>query len=185
MIVKRPNKLRAARVDGTIDQRFFYNSKTLTLYNPAQKVYATEATADTVERMIDFAPRRRNPAPGSHLLYRNAFPLLIQDVTLAAVVGKTVIGGVMGEPCCSAGRVSISRSGLPRANEPSRAGMSSPRRTPPNGSASPPSLATGRVMLPWTMPGSTSCRPRGPARFVSSTRSNRRGPDTETDGGKP
>ena len=55
VIVKRPNKLRAARVGGLIDQRFIYDGKTLTLYNPGQKVYATEAAPDTVEKMIDFA----------------------------------------------------------------------------------------------------------------------------------
>jgi hypothetical protein len=32
--------------------------------------------------------------PAADLVYRNAFPLLMQDVTLAKVVGKAVIGGV-------------------------------------------------------------------------------------------
>ena len=95
VIVKRPNKLRAARVGGLVDQRFFYDGKTLTLYNPAEKVYATEAAPDTVERMIDFARETVGILlPAADLLYRNAFPLLVQGVTLAAVVGKTVVAGV-------------------------------------------------------------------------------------------
>ena len=99
MIVKRPNKLRAARVGGLMDQRFFYDGKTLTLYNPGEKVYATEAAPDTVERMIDFARETVGILlPAADLLYRNAFPLLVQDVTLAAVVGKTVVGGSSRSP---------------------------------------------------------------------------------------
>jgi hypothetical protein len=42
LTIKRPNKLRAARA-GLVNQRFFYDGKSLTLYNPAEKVYATEA----------------------------------------------------------------------------------------------------------------------------------------------
>ena len=38
-----------------MDQRFFYNGKTLTLYNPTEKVYAAKEAPDTIERMIDFA----------------------------------------------------------------------------------------------------------------------------------
>ena len=93
--VKRPNKLRAVRAGELMDQRFFYDGKTLTLYNPAEKVYATEAAPDTIEKMIDFARETVGILlPAADLLYRNAFPLLMQDVTLAAVVGKAVIGGV-------------------------------------------------------------------------------------------
>lgn len=93
--VKRPNKMRAVRVGGLLDQRFFYDGKTLTLYNPAAKVYATEAAPDTIERMIDFARETVGVLlPAADLLYRNVFPLLMQDVTLAVVVGKTVVGGV-------------------------------------------------------------------------------------------
>jgi hypothetical protein len=93
--VKRPNKLLAERKGELMNQRFFYNGKTLTLYNPSQKVYATEKAPDTIERMIDFARETVGILlPAADLLYRNAFPLLMQDVTLAAVVGKAVIGGV-------------------------------------------------------------------------------------------
>jgi hypothetical protein len=95
MTVKRPNKLRAARAGGLMDQRFFYDGKTLTMYNPAEKVYATEAAPATVEKMIDFARETVGILlPAADLVYRNAFPLLMQDVTLAVVVGKTVVGGV-------------------------------------------------------------------------------------------
>ena len=93
--VKRPNKLLAARSGELMDQRFFYDGKTLTLYNPAEKVYATKAAPATVEGMITFARETVGVLlPAADLLFRNAFPLFMQDVTLATVVGKAEIGGV-------------------------------------------------------------------------------------------
>jgi hypothetical protein len=95
VVVKRPDRLRAMRVGGVMDQRFYYDGKTLTLYNPAEKVYAVEKAPPTVEKMIDFARETVGiMLPSADLLYRGAFPLLTQDLKLAAVVGTTVIGGV-------------------------------------------------------------------------------------------
>ena len=93
--VKRPNKLRAVRTGELMNQRFFYDGKTLTLYSPTEKVYATEPAPDTVEGMINFARETVGILlPSADLLYRNAYPLLIQDLTLAVVVGKTELDGV-------------------------------------------------------------------------------------------
>jgi hypothetical protein len=93
--VKRPNKLLAVRTGGLMDQRFFYDGRTLTLYNSTEKVYATKEAPGTIEKMIDFARETVGILlPSADLLYRNAFPLLMQDVTLAVVVGKTAVGGV-------------------------------------------------------------------------------------------
>ena len=93
--VKRPNKLRAVRSGELAEQRFFYDGKTLTLHNPREKVYATEAAPPTVEKMIDFARETVGVLlPAADMLYRNAFPLMMQDVKLAAVVGKSMISGV-------------------------------------------------------------------------------------------
>jgi hypothetical protein len=92
--VKRPNKLRVTRT-GAMNQRFFYDGTTIMLYNPPENVYATKAAPDTIEKMIDLA--RENVGivlPGADLAYRNAFPLMTKDLTLAAVVGKAVVDGV-------------------------------------------------------------------------------------------
>jgi len=87
--VKRPNKLRAERKGDIISQVLYYDGKTLTLYNAADKYYATESAPGSVEEMLDFARESLGlVAPASDLLYRNAFPLLMQDVTSAMVVGK-------------------------------------------------------------------------------------------------
>jgi hypothetical protein len=94
--VKRPNKLRAVRTPGElVSESLFYDGKTLTLYRPSEKVYATEKAGDTIEQMITFVRETVGILlPSADLLYRKAFPLLMQDVTLAVVVGKPVINGV-------------------------------------------------------------------------------------------
>jgi hypothetical protein len=94
-MVRRPNKLRAERVGGLVDQVFYYDGKTLTLYSPADKVYATVPAPDTIEGTLDYARDRLDIiAPAGDLLYRNAFDLLMQATTSGIVVGKAMIGGV-------------------------------------------------------------------------------------------
>ena len=94
-IVSRPNKLRAERKGDLIDQIFYYDGKTLTLCNPSDKVYATVPAPATIEGTLHFVRDSLGLIiPVSDLVYSNAFPLLMQDVTFAAVVGKAFIGGV-------------------------------------------------------------------------------------------
>jgi hypothetical protein len=93
--ISRPNTLRAERRGELIDQVFYYDGKTLTLYNPSDKVYATEPAPGTIEELLDFARESLGLiVPVADLVYRNAFPLLMQDVTFAVMVGKTFIDGV-------------------------------------------------------------------------------------------
>ncbi len=95
VIVSRPNKLRAEREGGLLDQVFYYDGKTLTLYDPAANAYATEPAPGTIEQTLDLARESLGlVVPVADLVYRNAFQLLMQDVTVAAVVGKAVVGGV-------------------------------------------------------------------------------------------
>ena len=95
VIISRPNKLRAERRGDLVDQVFYYDGKNLTLYNPSAKVYATEPAPGTIEELLDYARESLGLiVPVADLVYRNAFPLLMQDVTFAGVVGKTFINGV-------------------------------------------------------------------------------------------
>ncbi len=92
--VQRPNKLRAERKGDLVDQLFLYDGKSLTLYNPGQKYYATVAAPGTVEQMLDFARTSLDIiAPGSDLLYANAYEVLMENVTSGFVVGKSVVEG--------------------------------------------------------------------------------------------
>jgi len=95
VFVDRANRLRAEREGDLIDQVFYYDGKTLTLFNPTDKVYATEPAPPTIEGLLDFVRESLGMnLPVADLVYRNAFKLLMEDVTLAAVIGKTVINGI-------------------------------------------------------------------------------------------
>lgn len=93
--VSRPNKLLSERKGDLVDQVFYYDGKTLTLYNPPSNVYATEPAPGTFEEMFIYLYETLGfGTPISDLVYSDAFPLLMQDVTFAAVVGKSYINGV-------------------------------------------------------------------------------------------
>jgi len=93
--VERPNKLRAERTGDLVDQVFYYDGKSLTLHNPDGNYYATIAAPGTLEEMLDFAREKLDVvAPAGDLLYKNAYDILMQDVTSGFVVGKGVVDGV-------------------------------------------------------------------------------------------
>jgi hypothetical protein len=95
VIISRPNKLRAERKGEMVDQVFYYDGKTVTLYNSSDKVYAKASVSDTFAGMFKFMYESLGfSIPISDLIYPDAFPLLMQDVTLAVVVGQTFIDGV-------------------------------------------------------------------------------------------
>jgi hypothetical protein len=94
--VQRPNKLRAERTGDLVSQVFVYDGKSLTLHNPADKVYAQVAAPDTLEGMLDFARSELDiVAPAGDLLYKNAYDILMDGVTDGFVVGKAVIEGAL------------------------------------------------------------------------------------------
>ena len=96
VIISRPNKLRAERRGELLDQVFYYDGKTLTLYNPSDRVYGTEPAPATIEEMLRYASDSLGLIiPAADLVYHDAFPLLMQGVTSGMVVGKAVINGVV------------------------------------------------------------------------------------------
>lgn len=95
VLVERPNKLRAERTGDLVDQVFYYDGESLTLHNPVGNYYAKIAAPGTLEEMLDFAREKLDiVAPASDLLYKNAYDILMQDVTSGFVVGKGVVDGV-------------------------------------------------------------------------------------------
>ena len=95
VVISRPNKLHAERRGELFKQAFYYDGKTLTFYNSSADVYATEPAPATIEEMLDYARESLGLIiPASDMVYRNAFPLLMQGVTSATVIGKAVIKGV-------------------------------------------------------------------------------------------
>ena len=92
--VSRPDKLRADRRGDIVDQSFFYDGKSLTLYNPGTKVYATVPAPGTIDAMLDFARTRLDViAPGADLIDTRAYEQLTKDVKSGKYVGLEVVGG--------------------------------------------------------------------------------------------
>jgi hypothetical protein len=95
VVVKRPDKLSAVRSGELLNEQLIYDGKKLTLYRPTDKAYSTVDAPASIEKMIDYARETVGILlPAADMLYRGAYPLMTQDVTLAAVVGKATIGGI-------------------------------------------------------------------------------------------
>ena len=93
--VSRPSKLRAERKGELFEQVFYYDGKTLTLYNRTDNVYGTEPAPATIEEMLRYASDSLGLIiPAADLVYHDAYPLLMEGVTSATVIGKTIIDGV-------------------------------------------------------------------------------------------
>ncbi len=92
VVISRPNKIHIERHGSQFNQIFFYNGETLTLYNPGDKVYATESAPGSIEDMFHFARDTFGiSVPVSDLLYGNSFELLMEDVNFATLVGKEMV----------------------------------------------------------------------------------------------
>jgi hypothetical protein len=92
--VSRPDKLFAARRGDIVNQEFYYDGKSLTLYNPDTKYYATVAAPANVDDMLDFAQARLDIiAPAADLLDTRAYERLMQDATSGDYLGMSVVGG--------------------------------------------------------------------------------------------
>ena len=90
LALQRPDKLRAVRKGEVADQDFVYDGKTLSLYSPEQKFYATKEAPPTLEGMLDFARDTLDiVAPAADFLYGKAFDLLMEDMTAGFVVSRS------------------------------------------------------------------------------------------------
>lgn len=92
--VRRPNMLRSERT-GAANATLFYDGRQATFYGKQDNAYATAAAPPTLDQMIDFAREKLGlEAPGADLLYNNAYQVLMEDVTAATYLGKTVVRDV-------------------------------------------------------------------------------------------
>ena len=90
-----PTNSGLERVGELINQMFYYDGKSLTLYRPFDGVYATQPAPGTIEELLDYVREGLGMnIPVSDLVYRNAFAILIENVQSAVVIGKALIGGM-------------------------------------------------------------------------------------------
>jgi hypothetical protein len=93
-MVQRPNKVYAERKGDIVNQEFYYDGKTLTLYNPDQRYYGTVPAPPTIDQAIDFARESLDLyAPGGDFLSQNAYKVLMEDVVSGLYIGMSVVGG--------------------------------------------------------------------------------------------
>ncbi len=95
LTLARPNRMLASRKGDIVNQEFFYDGRTLTLYNPKENLYATTAAPATLDEMLDFAREKLDIiAPASELLYKNAADKMLKATSSGFVVGPSVVAGV-------------------------------------------------------------------------------------------
>lgn len=95
MVIQRPNKLQAKQTGFRFDQKFFYDGKTLTIYNEQDNYYASVAAPDNIDALLHFARDELDIVPPTgDIVFTNAFDLLTASVTSGWVVGKAVVDGV-------------------------------------------------------------------------------------------
>jgi len=136
---------------------------------PTSTFYATAPAPDSIEATIAFARETLGILlPAADLLYRNVLPLLMQDVTLAMVVGKTVVGGV---PC---DHLLLSRPGVDVQIWIAEGKQPVPRKYVVTETGTPALLSITTVMSDWnTAPAVNDAQfifvpPKGasPSRFI-------------------
>ena len=145
VIVSRPDKFKVERTGHLAGQVFYYDGTTVTLYNPSDKVYASMPAPPTIEEMLDFGRDSLGLGyPISDLVYRNAFPLLMQDVSLALMIGKEVIGGVECE------HLLFSRPGVDFQVWVPTSGAPLPRKYVVTDTGTPELLSITTLMTDWS-----------------------------------
>lgn len=92
--VARPNRLVAQRSGDIVDQMLYYDGKSLTLYNPSTRHYATVPAPATLDAMFDEAYERLDlVAPGADLIDTRSYERLMQDVRSGVYLGTAVVAG--------------------------------------------------------------------------------------------
>jgi len=94
LTVQRPGKMLVERHGEVVDQILYYDGKMLTLYDTASNYFAETSAPDSIEGMLIFAQLSLGlAAPASDLLARDVFPLMMQDVYSALVIGEANFNG--------------------------------------------------------------------------------------------
>jgi hypothetical protein len=150
-----------------VDQVFYYDGKTLTLYNPSDEVYATESATGTIEELLDYAREELGlMVPAADLVYSYAFPLMMQGVSFAIVVGKTVINGVTCD------HLLFSRPGVDFQVWVADSGKPLPMKYVVTDTSTPSLVSISTVMSDWNLaPGAADSRftfvpPKGAKRIT-------------------
>ena len=93
--VKRPDRMRVRRGNGSDEQVFVYDGKSLTMFSPALNEYASMPAPEDIDKMLDFARERLGVvAPLADVVTTDAYAVMMDGVTSGFVVGQSMIEGV-------------------------------------------------------------------------------------------
>jgi len=96
VVISRPNKLRAERMDGQENQVIVYDGEMLSIYEGSHDLYAEISAPDNLDDLLHFSRDVLDLVPpAGDMVFINAYELLSAGLTSGFVVGKAVIGGVM------------------------------------------------------------------------------------------
>ena len=93
--VRRPDRLRANAEGDLANQQFYYDGKSITLFNKNKNVYATLEAPSEIESALEYAQQAFEiNAPLSDLIYRDAYRVLTENVHSGHYVGLHHVRGV-------------------------------------------------------------------------------------------
>ena len=94
VLVRRPDRTYVEFQGERGGKRFWYDGKTITLYDSAHDVYATEESPPTIDGMLDHIMKVFGFSPPlSDLLYSDPYAVLTQNVQYGFYAGVTQVDG--------------------------------------------------------------------------------------------
>jgi len=95
MSVKRPNKVFGEDVGDTADSFFYYDGKTVTVYDRGQKTYATEKVPGNIDTMLDDLHERFDTHQTlADFLFSDPYKVFTENVQSGTYVGLHTVGKV-------------------------------------------------------------------------------------------
>ena len=93
--LQRPNHFRTVRHGVLENLDFYYDGKTMSMYEKGPNFYATVSAPSTLDGMMDDLNFRYDVGiPGSDLFYTDAYAGMIDGVTEASYIGLEEVSGV-------------------------------------------------------------------------------------------
>jgi hypothetical protein len=95
MSVSRPDKMFGESEGDTKNSQFFYDGKTATVYDRAQKTYAVEKVPATIDGMLDDLHERfATNQTLSDFLFADSYKVFTENVESGAYIGEHYVGKV-------------------------------------------------------------------------------------------
>jgi len=95
VVIRRPDRLRAERVDAYVNQVVAYDGERLSVYEGSEDLFASISAPDNLDDLLHFSRDALDLVPpAGDMVFTNAYELLTTGLTSGVVVGKAVVGGI-------------------------------------------------------------------------------------------